>query len=86
MIRSTPTGPQRLVVDYVVHHVKANGATTPKVFKWTIVELGPGEVRSLTKTHAVRAISTRRYHAGRHDVELAVAGRRLARTAFQLQM
>jgi hypothetical protein len=86
VIRSTSIEPQRLVVDYVVHHVKANGATTPKVFKWTITDLGPGEVRSLRKVHPVRPITTRNYHAGRHVVELAVAGRKVARTSFELRV
>ena len=40
-LRSVATERQRLVVDFVVHHVNASGATSPKVFKWTTVDLGP---------------------------------------------
>ena len=44
-LASTATTPQSLVVDYAVHHMRANGARTPKVFKgWKLV-LAPGERR-----------------------------------------
>lgn len=78
--------PQPLVVDYVVHHVKANGRTSPKVFKgWTLTLL-PGEVRVLVRRHAVRPITTRVYHPGLHRVELQVNGTVVAQAAFRLRM
>lgn len=81
---STATARQRLVVDFVVHHIGASGATTPKVFKWTTVELAAGERVELAKKRKIATASTRRYHAGRHRVELQVAGRAVAETAFEL--
>ncbi|MDW3212738.1 MAG: hypothetical protein R8G01_01995 [Ilumatobacteraceae bacterium] len=85
-LRSTSAGPQRLVVDFVIHHVNASGATSPKVFKWTTVELGAGERRSLGKRRLIRQASTRTYRAGTHRVELQVAGRVLAATAFDIRL
>ena len=41
-LKSTSGVNQRLVVDFVVHHVNAPGATSPKVFKWTTLNLAPG--------------------------------------------
>ncbi|PRH81904.1 DNA alkylation repair protein [Arenimonas caeni] len=75
---------QALVVDYVVRHVKANGDTSPKVFKGWMLELGAGETRRLTKSHSLRPITTRRYYPGRHRIELQVNGKVVAETAFTL--
>jgi 3-methyladenine DNA glycosylase AlkC len=85
-LASTSTAPQSLVIDYVVHHVKADGRTSPKVFKGWTVELPPGATRSLTRRHAVRPITTRRYYPGRHRVEIQVNGMVVADAAFELQM
>lgn len=75
---------QTLVVDYVVHHVKANGGTSPKVFKGWNLTLRPLELRPLVKRHVLRRITTRRYHPGLHRVELQVNGRMLAEATFEL--
>ena len=77
---------QALAIDYAVHHVKANGSTSPKVFKGWMLELPGGQTRTLRKTHAVRPITTRRYFAGTHRVELLVNGRVEADAAFELEM
>jgi 3-methyladenine DNA glycosylase AlkC len=83
-VRSTASGPQRLVVDFVVHHVAASGATSPKVFKWTTIDLGPGEQRTVTKRRLIQQASTRTYRAGTHRVELQIAGTVVAATAFDV--
>jgi 3-methyladenine DNA glycosylase AlkC len=77
---------QKLAVDYVVHHVKADGRTTAKVFKGWTVELAPGESVVLEKRHSMRAVTTRRYHAGAHAVEIQVNGRVLASAPFGLRL
>jgi 3-methyladenine DNA glycosylase AlkC len=76
---------QALVVDYVVHHVKANGSTSPKVFKGWNVTMAPLELRQLIKRHALRRITTRSYYPGMHRVELQVNGRVLAEETFELE-
>ena len=85
-IRSTGSVAQRLVVDFVIHHVKANGDTSPKVFKWTTTTLEPGESISLAKSRPVRPISTRVYHPGRHQVDLQIAGHVVASCGFDLTL
>ena len=77
---------QKLVIDYAVHHVKADGSTSPKVFKGWTIELAAHERRSLEKSHPVRPITTRRYHAGRHEIELLVNGAAVARASFDLRL
>ena len=75
---------QKLVVDFVIHHVTANGATSAKVFKWTTLELGSGDTTTLTKRRQIATASTRRYHAGHHRVDLQVAGQVVASAGFDL--
>lgn len=84
-LRSTADVAQQLVVDFVIHHVNASGATSPKVFKWANLELGPGERRTLTKRRLIRQASTRTYRSGTHRVELQVGGQVMASSAFEVQ-
>jgi hypothetical protein len=83
-LRSTSAQAQRLVIDYAVHHVKARGGAAAKVFKGWTIELAPRATRELSKTHAVRPVTIRVYHPGRHAVDLRVNGQVLAHAAFEL--
>lgn len=75
---------QPLEIDYAVHHVKADGRTSAKVFKgWKLV-LEPGQHLMLAKRHSMREVTTRRYHPGEHRVDLQVNGRVLAGASFGL--
>lgn len=85
-IRSTARTVQRLALDYAVHHVKASGDTSAKVFKGWVIELAPGELRELAKRHSLRPITTRRYHAGRHRIELRINGQPAAEADFELRV
>jgi 3-methyladenine DNA glycosylase AlkC len=84
-LRSTARQPQPLTVDYVVHHVKADGRRTPKVFKGWAIELGAGQTRTLRKGHPLRPVTVRTYHAGRHRIDLRVNGRDVAAADFELR-
>jgi 3-methyladenine DNA glycosylase AlkC len=83
-LQSTAKSAQKLVVDYAVHHVKANGETSAKVFKGWKLSLAAGESVSLNKRHSLKEITTRRYHAGVHRVEVLVNGSAAAQAQFQL--
>ncbi len=83
---SNSVTPQPLIVDYVIHHVKANGKTSPKVFKWKTVTLEPGGALRARRRHAIRAITTRVYYPGRHRVELLVNGEILGAADFDLDI
>jgi 3-methyladenine DNA glycosylase AlkC len=84
-LQSTSARAQKLVIDYAVHHMKANGQTTPKVFKGWAVELAPHETRVLNKRHSLRLITTRQYHAGKHSLDIRVNGDTLAERDFVLR-
>ncbi len=84
-LTSTAEEEQVLVIDFVVHHVNASGATSPKVFKWATVRLAPGDTTRLTKRRRIQDASTRTYHPGTHRVDAQVAGRTAAHTSFELR-
>lgn len=78
------SGTARLAVDYIVHHSKANGSQTSKTFKLTTATLAPGERLERTRGHSFRAITTRRYYAGPHAIEVQVNGKVEGRAEFEL--
>lgn len=83
-LHSETDGAQDLVIDYVMHHRKANGETSPKVFKWKTVTL-PGRTDArLEKTHAFKPITTRTYYGGAHAVEIQINGLPFGRAEFEL--
>lgn len=76
--------PVALAIDYVVHYVKASGATAPKVFKLATRTLAPGETATLTARRSFAQRTTRRHHPGPHVIELQVNGHRHGRAEVQL--
>ena len=86
VLKSKAASAQRLVIDYAVHHVKADGSRSPKVFKGWNVELPARGELKLNKRHSLRPITTRRYHAGLHALDVMVNGKVLAHSAFELVM
>lgn len=82
--RSASKKPQRLVVDYIVHYVKKSGEGSEKVFKWKELTLAPRETVKLTRSQVIRDFTTRVHYPGRHLVEVAFNGARLASDAFVL--
>lgn len=84
-LASTARRPQTLAIDLVVHHTKADGGTSPKVFKGWQRTLPAGGTLALSKTLPFRPITTRRYYPGTHRIELQINGRAVAETAFDLR-
>ncbi|KAA0084477.1 DNA alkylation repair protein [Mycolicibacterium sp. P9-64] len=78
--------PAVLAIDYVIHHRKANGSTTPKMFKLTTKTMAPQERIALSRRHAIKPITTRRYYPGVHGIELQVNGQRFGYAEFVLSI
>ncbi len=76
--------PQNLMIDYAIHFMKANGKQAPKVFKFAKKTLEPGDTLNLSKAHSFKPISTRKYYAGEHIVELKINGASFGKYYFQL--
>jgi 3-methyladenine DNA glycosylase AlkC len=85
-LKSTAKRKQRLVIDYAIHHQKANGDMKPKVFKLRELDLAPGESVAIAKSHRIKPITTRKYHPGAHAVELLVNGQPTTKSPFTLRM
>jgi 3-methyladenine DNA glycosylase AlkC len=77
-------GAQRVLVDLRVHYVKQNGRTGPKVFKFKVLDLAPGQTVRLTKHLSLAQLTTRQHHPGHHRVEVLVNGLALPLGAFEV--
>lgn len=83
-LHNTDTQPHRLIIDYRMHFVSANGSPRSKVFKLAQIELAAGEQITLTRQHSFQIVSVRRYYPGTHRIEVQVNGVVLAAATFVL--
>lgn len=81
---STATRSQKVIIDYVIHHRKANGTLAPKVFKWKQVILQSGEKLQESRRHSIRPITTRKYYSGKHAVSIRINGQDFGHAQFEL--
>ena len=81
-IKSRANSAQKLVVDYAVHYIKANGSSKAKMFKLKTFTLAPGDEICVSKTVSFKPITTRRYYPGRHIIELFVNGNSVSKAKF----
>lgn len=66
---------QKLVVDYLIHFVKANGSLTHKVYKLKSCQIKAGEKISFKKFHSLRPITTMKWYRGQHMISVQVNGK-----------
>lgn len=85
-IASNAPSTQPLIIDYVIHHQKANGTTSPKVFKWKALDLPAGKSITVSKRHALKPITTRVYYAGLHQLEIQINGKSFGKANFNLSL
>jgi 3-methyladenine DNA glycosylase AlkC len=85
-VDSDSTHSQALIIDYVIHHQKANGKTSPKVFKWKVTQLAHNQTLEVTKKHPIKKITTRKYYPGEHRVEVMINGKSVAEACFHLRV
>lgn len=87
-VTGTPAGadekPQRVLVDFQVHYVKANGQTRAKVFKLKTLELAPGQTVGLSKTLSLAHMTTRQHYPGLHKVDVILNGQAQPLGEFEL--
>lgn len=76
----------RLVVDYRIGFVRADGKPGWKVFKWKNIETQARRTLTLHKSHAFKPLATRQYYPGRHQIECLLNGRVVAKAAFFLEL
>jgi 3-methyladenine DNA glycosylase AlkC len=72
------------LADLIVHFVKANGSTAPKVFKGGEFEIEGGGSATLRKSVSVKQHSTRTHYPGIHRVEVQLNGQTIEGGQFEL--
>ncbi len=76
---------ERLLIDYVIDFVKANGMTSPKVHKIKQLEIAKGEKVTVSRRHPLKANATTfTLYPGTHVLTLQINGQRHAQTSFEL--
>ena len=85
-LSSAARSSQPLIIDFVIHYKMANGGQSPKVYKWKNMDLGTGKSAQLAKRFALKQITTRKFYAGEHGLEIQVNGETLANGTFDLSL
>lgn len=75
---------QRILIDVIVHYVKARGERRPKVFRVADRAISADQRVEYDRTLDFRSISTRVHYPGVHRLEVRVNGRVLGSAEFAL--
>ncbi|WP_223511191.1 DNA alkylation repair protein [Pseudomonas sp. GL-B-19] len=84
VVKSTVADSQRLVIDYAIDYVKANGSTSAKVFKLKALTLPGKATEQVSRGQQIKELTTRKHYVGLHAVHILVNGERLASTSFEI--
>jgi 3-methyladenine DNA glycosylase AlkC len=85
-LHSVSNATQKLVIDYIIHFVKSNKTTAPKVFKLKTIQLPMKGILKIEKSHHLKKITTREYYKGIHMLEIQVNGVVVDQLKWTLQM
>ncbi|MFC1879392.1 DNA alkylation repair protein [Chloroflexota bacterium] len=77
---------ENLMIDYIVHLVRANDKRTAKVFKLTKKRLAPGENLKIERKRSFTPLSTRKYYPGEHQIIIQINGKPFGAASFILQV
>lgn len=75
---------QSWMIDYKIYHQKANGSTSPKVFKGKQIDVNKDDTIRFSKVHSFKKVTTRTYYPGQHTVELVINGKSLGVQDFEV--
>ncbi len=76
---------QKLLLNYIIHFVKANGNTSTKTFRIASKKMKFGEEVLLKKNHPFKKLTTRKLYSGAHHVELVINGVSFGKKEFNFQ-
>ena len=76
--------PQTLRADFRVHFLRADGKTSPKVFRVPLETLAPGERVLCRRKISLAHKTTRRHYPGTHRVEIQLNGEVFQAGCFDL--
>ncbi len=84
-LKNKDTEAADLLIDYIVWYQKKSGKRTPKVFKLLQKKIAPGSIIELKKEHKFRDLTTRKHHAGVHEIALQINGKVCRKETFRLK-
>ncbi|TWT43571.1 hypothetical protein KOR42_44510 [Thalassoglobus neptunius] len=75
-----------VLIDYVIDFMKANGTTSPKVFKLKQLDLKKSSTVTIKKKHVLKAnATTYKLYPGEHGLTLQLNGRAMDQATFNLR-
>ncbi|MDA8747239.1 DNA alkylation repair protein [Litoreibacter sp.] len=77
---------QKLLIDYVLHFMRANGKLSAKVFKWTEKTVSAGEDVQLEKAHPYKVVTTRKDYPGAQKLGVQINGQTVVEMPFELKI
>jgi 3-methyladenine DNA glycosylase AlkC len=77
---------QKLIIDYAIDFVKANGKQSKKIFKLKSLELTSGEKLLIKKNHSLKPITTMMYYSGTHHLLIQINGKVMGQISFFLEI
>ncbi len=83
-VTNTADEPVTPAIDYVIHYLKANGASAPRVFTLAKRTLAAAETVDIARRQSFRPVSTRRLHPGAHAL-VQINGHRFGHADFTLR-
>jgi 3-methyladenine DNA glycosylase AlkC len=86
LLHNQDDAPRRLLLNYVIGFVKANGKVKGKVFRLPEKRIEPGQRLEIIKEHKFLAYKNQRFYPGVHSVELHVNGQAMGRMEFNLEI
>lgn len=83
-VKSTAKKSQRLIIDYAIDFLKANGKHGTKVFKLKTVMLESNQRIIIKKTHSLKMITTMKFYSGVHGLSVQINGIQVSHINWKL--
>ncbi|MFA9370956.1 MAG: DNA alkylation repair protein [Labilibaculum antarcticum] len=84
-LESLSADKQNLMIDFIVHYMKANGKTAPKVFKLSKKSIPASGCLPFKKKISFKPITTRKHYLGQHEIEIQINGMKYEKVSFVVE-
>jgi 3-methyladenine DNA glycosylase AlkC len=74
-----------LRLEYIIHFIKSNGSTSPKIFKITESIFASETRKQLVRKHRFANLTTRKHYIGKHQLTIVVNGDVKKSVEFELE-
>lgn len=83
-LSNNSTEKTKIRLEYAIYYRKANGALAKKVYKISEKEYAGNFTKRITRKHSFKVVTTRKLHAGLHQVAVIINGKEFERHDFEL--